>query len=69
MAKIADSPCFGCGQKYLGCHSHCEAYKGYNIRQEAKRAEHMREADIDHGSAETVRKWVKHRTNKWGGEG
>lgn len=69
MSKIGDSPCKGCGQRYVGCHGHCEQYKGYNIRQEARRAEHLREASVESGLISDVLRHTKRHSNKWGGKG
>ena len=30
--RKGDTPCFGCGDRQLGCHSKCEKYKEFQAR-------------------------------------
>lgn len=69
MAKLNDSPCYGCGQRRMGCHCECKHYATYRTRQDTMQAERMREVELNHAAAETARKKARRHTNRWGGKG
>ena len=42
-----DSPCMYCDHRSVGCHSHCEAYAGYDAKRIEMRKRHLQELDLD----------------------
>lgn len=70
MAKIGNSPCYMCQERYVGCHSNCtRGYREFAQRKARERAERMRESELDHAAHETSHKKAKRHTDKWGGKG
>lgn len=62
MSRIK-SPCYKCEQRYVGCHSYCEAYKNYRkenaqIRSVIKSAK-ARNADITYYVVKAVKRMQK----------
>ncbi len=46
-ARTGSSPCRGCRQREIGCHSHCEAYQQYDQMNKQRRDVHMLVLDAD----------------------
>lgn len=59
MAQIViskkKSPCFGCGDRVLGCHSSCEKYQDFRRQADAAIREKMKWIDLNN------HKWSRRR--------
>ena len=58
MKKI-DAPCYGCPDRYLGCHDTCEKYKEFkNLRNEINEKRYKEQSTI-------CRPYIMRYKNPW----
>ena len=53
---VADCPCGGCGDRYVGCHSECDAYKLYSEGVAQARQQRKKKNDLKY-LFKNPRKW------------
>lgn len=70
VSATAQSPCKGCSERVLNCHSRCDKYKAYKQKLEENRAKVNAETEIMQFNRDVKQRIVKEtiRKSKRGGE-
>lgn len=68
-SKLDTSPCYGCDERVVGCHSSCERYKEYhekNVADHQTRKEaYMAEYDVQEYLIDSKMKTLKNCRRRW----
>lgn len=73
MSVLKNNPCYGCGERAVGCHAACEKYRGWRAGADETAAEIRRKAEAQgqcndlmiEGRLRAIRKKSKQQQRKF----